>query len=158
MTKADKQAKKIAKLEAEVAELKAKVSPPKSDFVPMSDAEHVDRMHQMRERNASVIPPWLREACAGGVTDADCRDIVHASHRPTGRPGMIPSTQVTGDRAPANVPGSGTGWAREIPLGPSVHQRYVDAQLDAQDAKDRQELIEKKAREQALLKAAERTP
>jgi len=33
--------------------------------------------------------------------------------------------------------------------------RYVDAQLDAQDAKDRQELIEKKAREQALLKLAE---
>jgi hypothetical protein len=33
--------------------------------------------------------------------------------------------------------------------------RYVDAQLDAQDAKDRQEPIEKKAREQALLKLAE---
>jgi hypothetical protein len=37
-----------------------------------------------------------------------------------------------------------------------MHQRYVDAQLDAQDAKDRRELIEQKAREQALLKAAER--
>ena len=40
-------------------------------------------------------------------------------------------------------------------LGPPPGLRYVDAQLDAQDAKDRQELIEKKAREQALLKLAE---
>jgi hypothetical protein len=29
-----------------------------------------------------------------------------------------------------------------------MHQRYVDQQIDAQDAKDRRELIEKKAREQ----------
>jgi hypothetical protein len=35
-----------------------------------------------------------------------------------------------------------------------MHQRYVDQQLDAQDAKDRRELIEKKAKEQELLKAA----
>jgi hypothetical protein len=46
----------------------------------------------------------------------------------------------------ANVPGSGTGWSRE--------QRYVDAQLDAQDAKDRQQLIMEKANEQAMLKVA----
>ena len=46
-------ADKIAKLEAEVAELKAKVSPPKSNFVPMSDAEWIDQMHQMRERRMS---------------------------------------------------------------------------------------------------------
>jgi len=49
---------------------------------------------------------------------------------------------------PANVPGSGTGWAREIPLRPSHHQRYVDAQLDAQDAKDRVELAERLAKSQ----------
>jgi hypothetical protein len=44
---------------------------------------------------------------------------------------------------------------RKIPLGPSMHRRYVEAQLDAQDAKDRRELIEQKAREQALFNAAE---
>jgi len=36
----------------------------------------------------------------------------------------------------------------------SPHQRYVDAQLDAQDAKDRQQLIMEKANEQATLKVA----
>jgi hypothetical protein len=35
-----------------------------------------------------------------------------------------------------------------------MHQRYVDQQLDAAAARDRQELIMQKAREQALLKAA----
>jgi hypothetical protein len=55
---------------------------------------------------------------------------------------------------PGGVPGGGTGWAREIPLGPSVHQRYVDAQLDAQDAKDRAELIEREAKLNAMAKLA----
>jgi hypothetical protein len=65
---------------------------------------------------------------------------------------MIPRS--TGGGGPA-ASGSGTGWAHETPIGPPPGLRYVDAQLDAQDAKDRQELIEKKAREQALLKLAE---
>jgi hypothetical protein len=49
-----------------------------------------------------------------------------------------------GPRALRKRTGSGTGWSRE--------QRYVDAQLDAQDAKDRQQLIMEKANEQAMLK------
>jgi hypothetical protein len=54
----DNNADKIAKLEAEVAELKAKVDPPKSTFVPMSDAEWRDQMHQMREgRMRRATPP-----------------------------------------------------------------------------------------------------
>jgi hypothetical protein len=72
---------------------------------------------------------------------------------------MIPTNQQSsGGGGSANVPGSGTGWAREIPIGPPPSLRYVDAQLDAQDAKDRQELIEKKAREQAMQKLAEGKP
>jgi hypothetical protein len=58
MTKADKQADKIAALEREVAELKAKVSPPASEFKPMSDAEWIDRIYQMREgRMSHATPP-----------------------------------------------------------------------------------------------------
>jgi len=36
-----------------------------------------------------------------------------------------------------------------------MHQRYVDAQLDAADAKDRAELIERETRLQAMEKLAE---
>jgi hypothetical protein len=157
MTKANKQAQEIADLKREVAELKAKVSPPESKFKPMSDAEWIDHVHQMRERNASVIPPWLREACAGGVTEADCADIVRASHRPTGRPGKIPEEGQTSGRPGGNVPGSGTGWASETPLGPPPGIRYVDQQLDAQDARDRAERVEQEARLQAMEKLAEQT-
>lgn len=126
-----------------------------------ASAKFRDEMHQMRERRASVIPPWMRDAVAGGVSDADAADIVRASHAPQGpsSQGAIPSSQqVSNVRGAGGVPGGGTGWAREIPLGPSIHQRYVDAQIDAQDAKDRQELIKQKAKEAALLKAAESKP
>ena len=69
----------------------------------------------------------------------------------------VPSSQqVTGSGGgPANVPGSGTGWAREIPLGPSPHQRYVDQQIDAQDAKDRAELIGQHAQLEGMEKLSE---
>ena len=78
---------------------------------------------------------------------------------PTGRPGMIPSSQQpSGGGAPANVPGSGTGWGYSAPLGPPPGVAQADRLMDAQDAKDRQELIEKKAREQAMQKLAERKP
>ena len=87
------------------------------------------------------------------------RDVVRDNRGPTGPTGAIPRSQQAGSGGgSANVPGSGTGWAREIPIGPPPGLRYVDAQLDAQDAKDRQELIEKKAREQAMQKLAEGKP
>jgi hypothetical protein len=132
----------------QLAELKAKEAKPESTFKPMSDAEWRDHVHQMRERNASVIPPWLRDACAGGVTEADAADIRQARHRPTGRPGMIPEQR---SNVRSNVAGSGTGWVDATPIGPSPHQRYVDAQLDAQDAKDRAERIAQEAKVRAAL-------
>jgi hypothetical protein len=155
-TKADKQAQEIAALKREVAELKAKVDPPKSTFKPMSDAEWRDQMHQLAEKRASVIPPWLREACAGGVSDRDARAIAATARAPTGRPGMIPDSQIS-VRPPANVPGSGTGWAREIPLGPPPGLRYVDQQIDAQDAKDRADRTQQHAQMEAMRRFAEQT-
>jgi hypothetical protein len=69
---------------------------------------------------------------------------------------MIPRSQhPTGGGGPANVPGSGTGWAHETPIGPPPGLRYVDAQLDAQDAKDRAELIEREAKLQVTQKVTE---
>ena len=54
------------------------------------------------------------------------------------------------------VPGGGTGWAHSAPLGPPPGVAQADRLMDAQDLKDRRELIEQKAKEQALLKSAER--
>jgi len=76
MTKADKQAEEIAALRREVAELKAKVDPPKSDFKPMSDAEWRDQMHQMQERRMSYAmhPSVVRDLNV--IPDDVCKDIV----------------------------------------------------------------------------------
>jgi len=51
--------------------------------------------------------------------------------------------------------GSGTGWAHETPIGPPPGLRYVDQQIDAQDAKDRAELVEREAKLQAAQKVTE---
>jgi hypothetical protein len=139
----------LAALKREVEELKAKLSPPKP-FKP-------EPYQRYDPTEGMCMPPSALAAMVAAVPDHVIREIAMRDNRaPTGRPGMIPnSQQPSGGGASANVPGSGTGWAHERPLGPPPGIRYVDAQLDAQDAKDRQELIEKKAREQAMQKLAE---
>jgi len=56
-------------------------------------------------------------------------------------PGMIPREQPTGPAggAPSPTP----GYSEPRPLSPPPGIRWVDAQLDAQDAKDRAELARK---------------
>jgi hypothetical protein len=72
------------------------------------------------------------------VPDRMIRDIVHDNRAPTGRPGMIPnSQQSSGGGGPANVPGGGTGWVDPVSLGPPPGINWVDAQLIADDVKQR---------------------
>jgi hypothetical protein len=102
------------------------------------------------------MPPSALAAMVNAVPDRMLRDIVHDNRGPRTPTGMIPrSQQPTGGGGPANVPGSGTGWAHETPIGPPPGIRYVDAQLDAQDAKDRAELVKREAELQAAEKMAE---
>jgi hypothetical protein len=158
--KKDETAGRVAQLEKALAELKAKVDPPKSTFTPMSDAEWRDQMHQAAERRMSMaMPPSVVRYFADGVTAADCADLRQQSHRPTGRPGMIPdSQQPSGGGGPANVPGSGTGWGHSTPLGPPPGVAQADRLMDAQDQKDRAELVEREARFKAMEKLAEQKP
>jgi hypothetical protein len=122
----------LAALKHEVEELKAKLSPPKP-FVP-KPYERYDPTAGMSMPRSTMLE------MAAAVPDHVLRDIAMRDNRaPTGRPGMIPNSQQSTGGGPANVPGSGTGWAREVPIGPPPGIRYVDAQLDAQDAKDRAE-------------------
>jgi hypothetical protein len=150
-----KQTDEIAALRKRIEELEAKAKPPEPEkpFVPQP--------YQRYDPTAGMcMPPSALAAMVAAVPDHVIREIAMRDNRaPTGRPGMIPtSQQSTGGGGSANVPGSGTGWAHQTPIGPPPGLRYVDQQLDAQDAKDRQELIEKKAREQAMQKLAEGKP
>jgi hypothetical protein len=119
-----------------------------------------DEMRQLAERRANhAVPPSVVRDWAV-IPDKDVRGIVHDNQAPQGpsAQGVIPSSQqMSNVRGTGGVPGGGTGWAREIPLGPSVHQRYVDAQLDAQDRRDLHERIVAEAERNALTKAAEKS-
>jgi hypothetical protein len=138
----------LAALRKRIEELEAKAKPPEPFVSP--PYERYDPTAGMS------MPPSALAAMVAAVPDRVMRDIVRDNRgAPTGPTGMIPrSEQPTGGGGPA-ASGSGTGWGHSTPLGPPPGIRYVDQQIDAQDQKDRQELIEKKAREQALLKLAE---
>jgi hypothetical protein len=142
----------LAALKARVAELERKEAetnkPPPAPFVPQP-YEPIDWTARM-----SMPESAIRAMVAAEPRDF-MRDVVRDNRAPT-TPATIPSSsqQPTSVRG-SNVPGSGTGWAHETPLGPPPGLRYVDAQLDAQDNKDRAELIERDTKLQAMEKMTE---
>jgi hypothetical protein len=160
MTKADKQADKITALERELAEIKAvqdKAKPIDFEAERIAAAKYVDEMRQLSERRMSLaMPPSAVRYFADGVTAADCADLRRASHSPIGPSPMSPSSPpVSGARR--GVAGSGTGWAHSAPLGPPPGVAQADRLMDAQDAKDRAELIRQEAQQRALAKLAKQT-
>jgi hypothetical protein len=154
MTKKDDE---LAALKKKVEELEAKVSPPKSDFKPMTDAEWRDQMHQAAERRMSMATPPSVIRDWAVLDDRLVKEVALRDARaPTSPGGAIPrSQQVTGGSGPVNVPGSGTGWAHEIPLSPPPGVQQSDKLVDAQDARDRAELIKRDAQLRAMEKLAE---
>jgi hypothetical protein len=139
---------KSAAQDAKIAELEAKLAPPKP-FVakPHEPIDWTARMSMPRSALEAMIAAEPRNFMA---------DVVRDNRGPTGPTGMIPrSQQASSGGGPANVPGSGTGWAHETPIGPPPGLRYVDQQLDAQDAKDRAELVKRDAQLKAMEKLAE---
>jgi hypothetical protein len=145
----------IAALRRELDELKGKVSPPKSTFVPMTDAEHRDMVHQMRERQANswMHPNTIREM-AGHPCNQVMPGVIQDRHAPTS-PGMVTNSQQPSGAGGA-VPVNKSGWRDATPIGPPPGIRYVDAQLDAADARDRIELAQRIAAHEAAMRAAQK--
>jgi hypothetical protein len=143
MTKpTNKQAEELAALKARVAELEEKAKPLEPE-VSWEERERRRReweneMHQLREgRMSQAMPPSVVRDMAV-LDDNLVKEIALRDARaPTGpsSQGAIPSSQHLSDVRPS---GSGTGgWAREIPLGPQPGIHWVDAQLIADDVKQR---------------------
>ena len=65
--------------------------------------------------------------------------------------------QITSSHPGGGAAGNGTGWAREIPLGPPPGVRWLDRQVDAQDARDKAERLQQAAQVEAAAKLAEQT-
>jgi hypothetical protein len=152
----NKTADKIAKLEREIEKLKAAQTPqapPPVPFVPLSDAEWRDQMHQAAEARANSWRPTgevLRKMVDACGTN-DLRDLVHASHAPrTPTMAGIPSSQtVSGVRASGRgLPQVTPGWQQERRFGdtgqhPVPGVAAADRLMDEQDRRDREELAQK---------------
>jgi hypothetical protein len=156
--KKDKTAKRVAALERQLAELKA--AQPKPEPRELSKEEQdrwINEMHQMRERSASRIPPWMQRQCSGGVSRADVQDLLKASHRPAGPSAQGPQRfpELRCDVAPGA--GGGSGWVDARPLGPPPGIAWVDRQLDAQDARDKAERLQQAAQAKALRQLEQQT-
>jgi len=130
----------LAALKKKVEALEAKLSPPKSDFKPMSDAEWIDEMHQMRERRMSMATPPSVVRDLAVIPDHIVKGIVEDRHAPTSASGMIPSSQ---QRAEPGSKSSTPGYVDPRPLGPPDGIKWVDAQMIADEVRQRAELKRK---------------
>jgi hypothetical protein len=125
--------KKIADLEREVAALKAKSTPTPTDprETERSIAEHIDRMHQMREgRMAMATPPFVIRDFAV-LDDRMVKEIALRDARaPTGpsSQGAIPSSQQLSN---VRTGGAGSGWVDPRPLGPQPGIDLIDRGVNA---------------------------
>jgi len=133
----------IAELKARVAELERAAKPP-DPFVPKP-------YRQFDPTAGMSMPRSTLMEMAAAVPDRMIKDIERDNQAPTGRPGMIPSSQVSGPGG--GVTGSGTGWVAPNPLSPPPGVNILDKIMDHEDAKDRAELIEREARLRAMQKA-----
>jgi hypothetical protein len=146
-----KRTDELAALKREVEELKAKLSPPKPEpFKPQP--------HQQYDPTAGMgMPPSALKAMVDAVPHNFMRDVVRDNRGPSTPTGMIPRAQSTGGSGPANVAGSGTGWSAATPLSPPPGVAQADRLMDAQDQRDRAELIRQDAQLRTMEKLAEQT-
>ena len=160
-------ADKIARLEAELAKLKAAQPAPPID--PAAVAAHRDAMHQAAERRMGAASAFTRDqlaemerACPTNVV----RDIALRDARaPQGPSSAGASGQVTRVSHSPGLPGT-TGWQaerpfvrRDLPPGvppqhPTPGVRAADALMDQADAADRLELAKRIAAQKATIKGA----
>jgi hypothetical protein len=145
-------AQEIAALKDEIAASKARLaalearqqSPPPPPPMPTQRFDPTERMR---------MPPSAEQAMVNCVPDhrqvamRDCRAPTGPSSQ-----GIIPSSQlVSSTRLGTNT----GGWAREIPLTNPPGVAYADRLMDAQDARDRHDLMMKEAQRLARQRLAE---
>jgi hypothetical protein len=144
MTDAKKQAQEIAalkeenaKLEERLARVEARDKPPPPEFDPWR-YDPTEGMTMPKSTKRDMVNA-VGDGMVSGIANRDGR----APQGPSAQ-GVIPSSQSVGE---VRVGGNGAGWREATPIGPSMHQRYVDQQLDAADKADRAELAARLARQ-----------
>ena len=120
----------VAALKARVAELERKRKSP-APFVPEPWQRFDPTANMSMPRSATLD-------MANAVSTEMLRGIAHDNRAPTGpsSAGAIPSSQQI-----SNVRGS--GWAREVPIGPPPRVAQADRIVDEFDRRDRAELAQR---------------
>jgi hypothetical protein len=135
---------KIAALEREMAKLKAAAEPkPEKTWaeIERENAEHQDRVHQMRERQANT---WMHPSVVQDLVNGEPKGFMSGvigdnRNAPTSARGMIPNSGGGGGSAVS----PGTGYVAPTPLGPQPGIGWVDAQMIADEVRQRAELKRK---------------
>jgi hypothetical protein len=125
----------LAALKKKVEELERKVSPPEPKPFTPAPYQRYDPTEGMR------MPPSALAAMVNDPCNQVMRGVIQDRHAPTGRPGMIPTQPESGDVRPAA--GDGKGCVDPRPLGPPPGIGWVDAQLIADEVRQRAELKRK---------------
>jgi hypothetical protein len=149
---------KIAALEREVEALKRKVEPEPIDW-ERRIAEHRDAMHQIAEGRMARASNFSREDLAAMEAAAPrsvCQDIAARGGVRAPSADGVANAVISVHRSPGLL-GTQSGWIEPRPFGPQPGINHVDRLVDAQDARDRAELIAQEARTAAMLKAIAET-
>jgi hypothetical protein len=142
----------IAQLRAELDKVKASLAP--KPFDPAEVGRWQDQMHQLAERRmarASVFSSEDLAAMEAACPTDVCQDIV-ARGAVRGPSGHGVGSTVS---APSGVYPNMSGWRDATPIGPPPGVAQADRLMDAQDARDRHDLIVEEARRVAARKLAE---
>jgi hypothetical protein len=136
-----------AQMAARIAELEARAKPPPPP--PPLPTQRFDPTERM------TMPASTLREMANCVPDSMVKGIaLRDSRAPTGpsAQGIIPSSQMVSSTRVGNNTG---GWAREIPLTNPPGVAHADRLMDAQDARDRHDLMVQEAQRLARQRLAE---
>ena len=131
----------IEKLKAQNAELSDRIAKLEEAAKP---AKPVEWTWQKPDYTANARMPdsVLREMLAA-VPESVMRELRSDARKPNPITQASSSPLTTSSSTQPQPTQRGTGWRDEIPLGPPPGIEHCDRMLDAQEAKDRAELIER---------------
>ena len=128
-------ANELEALRKRVEELEAKANPPKEKpFVPQP-YEPIDWTARMSMPRSAI------EAMVAAEPRGFMKGVVADNRAPTS-PGYSQQGSQQGAQQ-AGVAGGGTGWAHEVPIGPPPGIYHVDAQMIADEVRQRADLKRK---------------
>jgi hypothetical protein len=151
-----KQQDEIAELKAELEKVKAALAPPPDDRAAIGAWK--DQMCELAERRMSLASPFSRADLAAfdaAAPTSVVKDIALRDARaPTGRPGMIPSSQTVSGNV-SGPPVATSGWRNASTLTPPPGVAQADRLMAAEDREFRRQRIIEEAERRALMKATE---